>query len=75
MKDRWQLELAELRDVVTVHTVAVHDTDHPKLLNLGEIFEDQEGVLVRLTHLRDETSTGFCRDFFHNIAVFGRAGF
>ena len=43
---------------MTIDTVAVHHTEHPKARHPSQIFLNAVTVLINLTHLRDESCAG-----------------
>lgn len=55
-QDRRDSGLAEVRSLVTIDTMTVHDAEHPKSGHRRQITLNAVTVLVYFTHLRDEAS-------------------
>ena len=47
---------------MTVNSMTIHDTKHPKILNTIEVLLHNETVLVYFSHLRDVASPCFIRE-------------
>ena len=53
LRDRY---LAEVRGLVPIDTMAIHDSEHPETWDPSQLSLDTVTVLVDFSHLRNETS-------------------
>ena len=54
---------------VTVVAMTIHDSKHPELIDLSEVFKNNKGVLVNFVHVGHITCSSFCRNSFNYIIV------
>ena len=54
---------------MSVDTVSIHHTDHPQILNACKILLIEIGILINLSHLRDESCSCLVGNSFNDLMI------
>jgi hypothetical protein len=66
-----QIDLDKGGHLVTIDTMAIHDTQHPQIINAVEVLLNDETVLVDLAHLGDVACARLVRDGLDELTLAG----
>ena len=66
-QDQRQTLLDKSRDLVTINSVPIHDSNHPQILDTCEVFLVEVGILIDFPHLWNESSSCLMGDPFYHL--------
>ena len=66
-QDQRQTLLDKSRDLVTIDSVPIHDSDHPQILDTCQVFLVEVGILIDFPHLWNESSSCLMGDPLYHL--------